>query len=190
MEFGVDTETYNTPTYGLKSLQIWGPTGAAYLTVDNWEQDDWSIRRSISNQFAGWMEALPSNATLYFYNLDFDFSQVSYCLTQEIYEVTDDPGRLRKGCISVVETQSRTYKVKIRTRSGHTVEMIDCYNFCGGVPLNQACKDWVGEQKIDLPSKDFPKAAASAIEKKYAMKDAELTYRLGHLLTAKGLMVR
>lgn len=76
MEFGADTETYNDPSEGLKSIQIYGPTGSAYLTVDNWDMPDIDIRRNISAQFAGWLENLPSNATIYFYNLDFDFSQI------------------------------------------------------------------------------------------------------------------
>lgn len=61
--------------------------------------------------------------------------------------------------------------------------MVDCYNFTGGVGLDEACSDWLGERKIELPSKNFPKEPASALERQYAMKDAELTWKLGKALT-------
>lgn len=56
--------------------------------------------------------------------------------------------------------------------------------------MDQACSDWIGKKKIELPSKNFVKGPASDLEKEYAMKDARITYELGHTLTAKGLMQR
>lgn len=83
------------------------------------------------------MEQLPTDSVVYFYNLDFDFSQMVKNLVTVFYTATDKISYLKKGEISVIETPTRVYKVRIKTRTGRKVEFIDCYNFCGGVSLNK-----------------------------------------------------
>ena len=46
----------------------------------------------------------------------------------------------------------------------------------------------MGDQKIDLESKNFLKQPATDLEKEYALKDAALTLRLGLTLDRCGIM--
>ena len=56
--------------------------------------------------------------------------------------------------------------------------MVDIANFLVGVTLNKACQSWLGKEKVDIESKQFLKAPATPIERKYAMVDAKLTFEL------------
>lgn len=56
--------------------------------------------------------------------------------------------------------------------------MIDTSNFAQGVKLNDACKSWLNEEKVNIESKIFPKQRPTPIEKEYAMQDARLTLKL------------
>lgn len=103
--YGCDTETYNTPSFGLKSIQIVGTDGMAwYLTEDDWALSDDEIRHNIVSKFVGWMEHLPTDSVVYFYNLDFDFSQMVKELVTVWYKPTDRVSFLSSGEISVIET--------------------------------------------------------------------------------------
>ena len=176
--YGVDTETYNNPTNGLKSIQVYGES-IHYFTTDDWDLDDETIRYDISKQFIDWLNDSVSNVILGFFNLDFDFSQFAYYLIcQSGYEYIEHDGAIKKNQLRILESERKLYKVEFINPLGKRVLMIDIANFLTATNLNKACQDWIGKSKIDLPSKDFPKCQASEIEKEYAIMDAKLTYEL------------
>ena len=188
--YGVDTETYNDITMGLKSIQIWGHSDNHYFTSDNFSQSDDDIRAEICTKFFDWLVGLQSNTTLAFFNLDFDFSQIVKNLVQNSpWEYVDKPnrGKLKKGTFSILESDSNIYRCDIKLQSGYVVTFLDIANFLTATTLNKACLEWLGETKIELPSKKFPKEKASDIEIKYAMKDAELTCKLYEKLNSEGV---
>ena len=190
--YGVDTETYNDMgNMGLKSIQIWGHTDKHYITSDDFTQPDDDIRSEICIAFFSWLEGLQSDTTLAFFNLDFDFSQIVKNLVQNspwVYVDKPARGKLKKGTFLILESDSNIYKCTIKLESGYTVTFIDIANFLTATTLNRACTEWLGEQKIDLASKKFPKQKASDLEIQYAMKDAELTCKLYEKLDDEGVI--
>ena len=190
--YGVDTETYNDMgNMGLKSIQIWGYIDKHYITSDDFTQSDDDIRVEICNKLFSWLEGLQSDTTLAFFNLDFDFSQIVKNLVQNSpWQYVDKPtrGKLKKGTFSILESDSNIYKCTIKLESGYVVTFIDIANFLTATTLNRACMEWLGEQKIDLPSKKFPKQKASDLEIQYAMRDAELTCKLYEKLDDEGVI--
>ena len=190
--YGVDTETYNDMgNMGLKSIQIWGHIDKHYITSDDFTQPDDDIRNEICKKLFTWMEGLQSDTTLAFFNLDFDFSQIVKNLVQDSpWQYVDKPtrGKLKKGTFSILESDSNIYKCTIKLDSGYVVTFIDIANFLTATTLNRACMEWLGEQKIELPSKKFPKQKASDLEIQYAMRDAELTCKLYEKLDDEGVI--
>ena len=184
--YGVDTETYNDKGHmGLKSIQCWAYSGSVYLTSDNFTQSDNEIRAEICAKFFRWLSELQSDTVLAFFNLDFDFSQIVKNLVQNSpWEYVEKPQKnnLRKGMFSILESDSNIYRCDIKTESGIKITFIDIANFLTATTLNRACMEWLGECKIELPSKIFPKRHATEKEISYAMKDAELTCKLYHKL--------
>nr|DAR01775.1 MAG TPA: DNA polymerase B [Caudoviricetes sp.] len=184
--YGVDTETYNDKGHmGLKSIQCWAHSGSVYLTSDDFTQSDNDIRSEICNKFFTWLSELQSDTVLAFFNLDFDFSQIVKNLVQNSpweYVEKSQKNNLRKGTFSILESDSNIYRCDIKTESGIKITFIDIANFLTATTLNRACMEWLGECKLDLPSKIFPKRHATEKEISYAMKDAELTCKLYHKL--------
>ncbi len=184
--YGVDTETYNGHgQMGLKSIQCWAQSGSVYLTSDDFTQSDDAIRLEICTKFFEWLSGLQSDTVLAFFNLDFDFSQIVKNLVQNsLWEYVEKPQKnnLRKGTFSILESDSNIYRCDIKTESGIKITFIDIANFLTATTLNRACMEWLGECKIELPSKIFPKCHATEKEISYAMKDAELTCKLYHKL--------
>lgn len=190
--FGVDTETYNDAGHmGLKSIQVWSHSSNNYFTSSDFTQTDNDIRSEICQKFFDWLDGLQSDTTLAFFNLDFDFSQIVKNLVQNspwAYDESPQKGNLKKGTFTVLESDSNIYKCQIKLESGHLITFLDIANFLTATTLNRACIEWLGETKIELPTKKFPKAPASKIEISYAMKDAELTCKLYHKLNSEGVI--
>lgn len=176
---GCDTETYREERgRGLKSIQMYGDINA-YITTDDWSQSDDAIREQICGEFFDILLNCNRDVNIAFFNINFDASQfLHYMITRLGYELWREPFFVPKGCIQVLESERNLYMIQIRSKKGCLIRMIDTANFLVGVTLNKACKDWLGMEKIDLPTKQFLKAPATDLEKEYAMKDAELTYRL------------
>lgn len=179
--FGCDTETYNNPTYGLKSIQLWNPEEQHYFITNDYNQDDDTIRWQICKQFIDWINERQQDTRVVFFNMDFDFSQFAKYLIcdsgLEYYE-NIQPTRQPKNTIMILESEFNIYKCQICNRYGYRIIMLDIANFLTATTLNKACLDWIGEQKVDIESKDFLKAYPTAIEKEYAMQDARLTQLL------------
>ena len=187
--FGVDTETYNTPSYGLKSIQVYGINTQLYLTVDDWDKPDSDIRYSISKQFVDWLDNLQCNCTLAFFNINYDFSQFAYYLIcQSDYVYVDHETRLTRHQIRVLESDRQLYKVELVNANGKHIRMVDIGNFLTSTTLNKACKDWIGKEKVAIESKDFIKQAPTEKEKEYALEDAKLTYELYSELVKVGVI--
>ena len=177
--YGVDTETYNNPSNGLKSIQIAGKDETLYLTVDDWNQSDDDIRMGISKKFIDWLDSKQSHVSLAFFNLDFDFSQFAYYLIiQSGYQYIEHDGILKKGQLRILESDRKLYKVEFINPYGKRILMVDIANFLTATNLDKACKDWLGKGKVSIDSKDFLKEPATDIEKEYAIADAVLTYEL------------
>lgn len=181
--YGCDTETYSIPTldvYGLKSIQVYSNLDSHYFTASNYMTDDESIRYEICSKFFGWLETLSGKITLAFFNLDFDFSQmVKWLVTQSGYEYSEeDSNRWKKERSWSLLESEKIYKVTLNIHRGLTVVMVDIANFLTSTTLDKASREWVGEHKVPIAVKVFPKWQPSPIERKYAMKDAELTYKL------------
>lgn len=187
--YGVDTETYNNPTFGLKSIQIANDKEAIYLTVDDWTQDDLTIRFDISRQFADWIDNLHSDTTLAFFNMAYDFSQVVYYFVNKSqFTYVEHTERLQPGQFRILESDRALYKVDIRNHNGARIIMLDIANFLTATTLDKACKEWINQEKIKIESKDFLKAPASELEIKYALEDARLTCRLYNQLHESGVI--
>lgn len=182
--YGVDTETYRDGEFrGLKSIQVWSPSESHYFTSDDFTKDDDAIRNEVSGRFIEWIDTLDKHTILGFFNLNFDLSQfLHYLICDSGYEYVEsselESYNLRKSQINILEANTKVYKVQLRTPKGYNVWMLDIANFLTDTTLDGACKEWIGQGKIELESKKFPKRASSPIEIEYAMKDAELTYRL------------
>lgn len=183
--YGCDSETYSIPklgVYGLKSIQVANDSDAQFFTADDYTADDETIRYNICAKFFRWLENLDDGKiTLAFFNLDFDFSQIVKWLVKESgYSYSeDDKERWKKPrSWSLLESDTAIYKVSINVRRGLTIIFMDIANFLTSTTLDRAGSEWVNERKIPIKSKCFPKWKPSPIEKRYAMKDALLTYHL------------
>lgn len=190
--YGVDTETYNDKGHmGLKSIQCWAHSGSVYLTSDDFTQSDDEIRAEICSKFFSWLSELQSDTVLAFFNLDFDFSQIVKNLVQNSpWEYVEKPQKNnpRKGTFSILESDSNIYRCDIKLETGYKITVIDIANFLTATTLNRACMEWLGESKIELPTKIFPKRHATEKEIEYAMKDAELTCKLYHKLNESSVI--
>ena len=186
---GCDTETYrDNGSKGLKSIQIAGDA-EGYFTTDDWNQSDDAIREQICADFFAFLFGLNKDINIAFFNINFDASQfLKYLVTRLDLEIWREPFFVPKGCMQILESERNLYMIQIRTKQGHLIRMIDTANFLVGVTLNKACKDWLGKEKIDLPTKKFLKAPATEIEIQYAMKDAQLTYELFIKLMEEGVI--
>ena len=196
---GVDTETYwESPTCkGLRSIQIYGKdefgiTYQRFIEPSSYDSTDILIRREICQRFFDWLESLDADADLFFFNIQFDASQfILYLCRYSGYEFDYEEKQswqLRKGQCSILESESRMYSINLRTPKGRMIHMIDISNFLPGSTLNQACKSWIGKEKVKLESKRFTKSRTEGIERTYAMEDARLTYELSQELIAQGVI--
>lgn len=188
--YGVDTETYAEPSYGLKSVQVACPDGSTrYLTTSDWSQSDWDIRMEITDRFIDLIEevGVQHSCIFAFFNLKFDFSQVALGLLKH-YEYETERNARRSGIIKILETDMNIYKVTIKV-GRHTVQFIDISNFLtGGATLDQACADWLGRHKVVVESKRFVKEPATDLEIEYALEDARLTRDLFNKLDEEGVV--
>ena len=190
--YGCDTETYaDNGEYGLKSIQIWNPDNQLYITSHDYALPNVDIRQIICSKFGEWLCTLTGKVIVAFFNMQFDFSQIVYWLVHssgwEYLNPEDIRGKVRKGCFTILETDTNIYKVTINTGPAYIVFM-DVANFLTATSLNRACSEWIGECKVDVDSKKFPKAFPTDLEKQYAMKDAELTYKLFVKLDQEGVI--
>ena len=190
--YGCDTETYaDNDDYGLKSIQIWNPSESHYFTAYDYGLSNEDIRQSICSKFVTWLDSLYDNAVIAFFNMAFDFSQIVYylvnCSPWEYVPNDQVKAKVRKGCFTILETDMNIYKVQIHTETAY-ITFIDVANFLTSTTLNKACRDWINDSKVEVESKKFPKARPTEIEQEYAMKDAELTYRLFTKLDEEGVI--
>ena len=185
----VDTETYYEGTQkGLKSIQIYGMIDGEiyqeYMTASSYKMSDHLIRMELANKFFSFFEKLKNDTEVAFFNIDFDISQVLYYMTNKAgYNIKHigDPKRfnLKKGEMMILESDRNMYMVMFRTKKhGRSIRMIDLFNFLPGSKLDSAAESWLGEHKVVVEDKKFPKRAPTDEEKIYGMKDAELTYKL------------
>ena len=190
--YGCDTETYNdNDQYGLKSIQIYNPKESHYFISSNYETDDDTIRSEICAQFVDWLKSLSGSVVVCFFNMAFDFSQVvKYLVLDSGLEYLPNDQvkvKVRKGCLTILETDTNIYKVQINTGDAY-ITFVDVANFLTATSLNKACKDWINDSKVEVESKKFPKQRPTEKEQEYAMKDAELTYRLFMKLDEEGVI--
>lgn len=190
--YGVDTETYNeNGHYGLKSIQVWNPQESHYFTSDDFTQSDNEIRSEICSKFFIWMkQERLLGKILVFFNMDFDFSQmVKYFICESGLEYIEKQNSFNQpsNSIMILESDANIYKVTIQLDNKVKFEFIDICNFLTATTLNNACMEWLGESKIELDSKVFPKCRCTEIEQQYAMKDAELTYKLYKAINSAGV---
>lgn len=197
--YGVDTETYNTGyETGLISIQVSDGTNDYYFTSDDFSQSESDIRMEICDKFFTWVESLRADSTLVFFNMDYDVSQfLKFMVGRYNYVGVRDGASLfqmRRGQLHILESESTMYKVQLCTWAGFKIKMIDIAKFLTATNLDTACHEWLGEAKIqlrehrtqawideciaDMQVKTFPKAPATPEQKIYAVKDAQLTYRL------------
>ena len=183
--YGCDTETYNETingkqNLGLKSIQLFGYEDEQYFLDEDYLSDDLNIRFNICSQFFDYLFKLEDNSTIGFFNLTFDFSQfVYYLVTESGLKIEYEKRRLKKGYMSFLETDRKMYAVFIQSPiTNKKITFIDIANFCGPTTLDKLGEDWVHEKKEKIDSKIFPKRKPTEEEKKYAMKDAELTYKI------------
>lgn len=196
---GVDTETYweSETCKGLRSIQIYGKdefgiTYQRFIEPSSYDSTDILIRREICQRFFDWLESLDADADLFFFNIQFDASQfILYLCRYSGYEFDYEEKQswqLRKGQCSILESESRMYSINLRTPKGRMIHMIDISNFLPGSTLNQACRSWIGKEKVKLESKRFSKTRTEGIERTYAMEDAKLTFELSQELIAQGVI--
>ena len=187
--YGVDTETYNDPSFGLKSIQVYGSDQQHYFTVDDWTETDIEIRHKIAKQYVDWLDNLNNPSVMAFFNINYDFSQFAhYLLVESQYKYVEHDHQLRNREIRVLESERQLYKVELVNNNGKRITFVDIANFLTATNLNKACKDWIGKQKIDIGSKDFLKSAPTELEKEYAIMDAQLTYELYNKLVSEGVI--
>lgn len=138
-----------------------------------------TIRYCICEQFVNHLLNLQEDAVIAFFNLTFDSSQfIKYLVTETGLECMNERVKqIKKGQISILETDRKVYSIQLRSPiTGRRVMMIDCMHFApasGG--LDVVANAWIGDVKIKLESKKFPKAQPTQLEKEYALKDARLT---------------
>ena len=179
--YGIDTETYNQGGVGLKSIQIYGENEEKYISItsDTVHESDEVIRYHLLDDLFKFFESRVYDSVFYFFNLTFDFSQMEKYFVEK-YEQSDD-FRLKKGECNIVQSPNRMYSVKFRTKSGKMIYFYDLWLLTAS-SLNASAKAFVGDAKIFIDDKNFEKSVPSPTEQKYAMKDAELTYRLAMAL--------
>lgn len=190
--YGCDTETYSdNGEYGLKSIQLWNPSEEQYFTADDYTRSSVEVRNSITDKLFSWLSTLSGRVIIAFFNMQFDFSQIVYNLVNGSpwqYLNNDDlKGKVPRHMFTILETDMNIYKVQINTGKAY-ITMMDVANFLTATSLNKACNDWIKESKVEVESKRFPKAMPTALEKEYAMKDAELTYKLFVKLDDEGVI--
>ena len=176
--YGIDTETYNQGGCGLKSIQIYGEKEQKYIaiTTDIAHAPDEEIRYRLLDELFGFFESRENDATFYFFNLTFDFSQMEKYFVER-YEQKDG-FHLKKGECNIMQSPNRMYSVRFRTKtSGRMIYFYDLWLLTNS-SLNASAKAFVGDSKIFIDDKNFEKGVPSPTEQKYAMKDAEITYKL------------
>jgi hypothetical protein len=176
--YGIDTETYNQGGLGLKSIQIYGEKEQKYIaiTTDIAHVPDEEIRYKLLDELFEFFESRENDTVFYFFNLTFDFSQMEKYFVER-YEQRDG-FRLKKGECNIMQSPNRMYSVRFRTKTGG--RMIYFYDIwlLTNSSLNASAKAFVGDSKIFIDDKNFEKGVPSPTEQKYAMKDAEITYKL------------
>lgn len=180
--YGIDTETYNRGGYGLKSIQIYGGKEQKYIAItsDNVHKSDEEIRYLLLDELFDFFESRENDATFYFFNLTFDFSQMEKYFVER-YEQSEE-FHLKKGECNILQSPNRMYSVKFRTKlSGRLICFYDLWLLTAS-SLNASAKAFVGDAKIFIDDKNFEKMVPSPTEQKYAMKDAELTFKLAMAL--------
>lgn len=175
--YGIDTETYTVGGTGLLSIQIYGDGIEKYIAVDNEiiDFDDEDIREILLDEFIFLLDDLKNDSIFYFFNLSFDFSQMERYLVTK-YELADT-WTLKKGQMQIIQSPQKVYSVRFRTYGGRMVYFHDLYNLTN-TSLDKSAKTFVGEGKIEMENMNFMKMVPSEYDREYAMKDAELTYRL------------
>ena len=188
--YGFDTELYTVDgRQSLKSIQISTPDGGeVYITTDDWDRDDWSIRVDICHQFAEWIreEFADHSGIIVAHNLEFDFSQIVKCFRQE-FTYTEKEGKKESNSIMIREDPLKVYSATI-TVGNHSLYFRDTFKFATG-SLEKVAKDWkLTLQKVEIDSKIFPKAPATEEERHYAMVDAHVARELWNKLQSAGLV--
>jgi len=179
--YGIDTETYNQGGVGLKSIQIYGENAQKYIAItsDIVHAPDEDIRYHLLDELFYFFETRESDATFYFFNLTFDFSQMEKYFVERYEQM--DGFHLQKGECNILQSPNRMYSVRFRTDSGRMIYFYDLWLLTNS-SLNASAKAFVGESKIFINDKNFEKGVPSPTEQKYAMKDAEITYKLAMAL--------
>ena len=179
--YGIDTETYNQGGTGLKSIQIFGEKEQKYIaiTTDIVHAPDEIIRYHLLDELFEFFESRENDSVFYFFNLTFDFSQMEKYFVER-YEQKDG-FHLKKGECNIMQSPNKMYSVRFRTTTGRMIYFYDLWLLTNS-SLNASAKAFVGDTKIFIDDKNFEKGVPSPTEQKYAMKDAELTYRLAMAL--------
>lgn len=188
--YGFDTELYTVDgRQSLKSIQVSTPDGdEVYITTDDWDRDDWSIREDICHQFAEWIreEFTDHGGIIVAHNLEFDFSQIIKCFRKE-FTYTEKEGKKDDNTIMVREDPQKVYSATI-TVGKYSLYFRDTFKFATG-SLQKVAKDWkLTLQKVEIDSKIFPKAPATEEERHYAMVDAHVARELWNKLQSAGLV--
>ncbi len=180
--FGIDTETYIHGGEGLLSIQIHGKNTVKYIGLNHEiiNFDDEDIRYILLDEFHYFLDDLRNDSVFYFFNLRFDFSQMEkYFL--EHYTLADE-WNLKKGQMLILQSPQNVYSVRLRNKTtGRMVYFTDLFHLLN-TSLNRATLEFIGERKIDLETVEFAKKIPNPREIEYAMKDAELTYKLAMAL--------
>lgn len=179
--YGIDTETYNQGGLGLKSIQVYGKNEEKYIAItpNIVHKSDEDIRYRLLDELFGFIESRVNDTVFYFFNLTFDFSQMEKYFVGR-YEQSDG-FQLKKGECNIIQSPNRMYSVKFRTKTGRMIYFYDLWLLTAS-NLNSSAKAFIGDAKIFIDDKNFEKSVPSPTEKKYAMKDAELTYKLAMAL--------
>ena len=180
--YGIDTETYNQGGVGLKSIQIYGKNEEKYIAITPGivHMSDEVIRYHLLDDLFGFIESRVNDAVFYFFNLTFDFSQMEKYFVER-YEQSDN-FHLKKGECNILQSPNKMYSVKFCTKNrGRMICFHDLWLLTAS-SLNSSAKAFVGDVKIFIDDKNFQKGVPSPTEQKYAMKDAELTYKLAMAL--------
>lgn len=176
--YGIDTETYNQGGLGLKSVQIYGEKEQKYIAItqDIVHLPDEEIRYRLLDELFVFFESRQNDTVFYFFNLTFDFSQMEKYFVERFEQ--RDGFQFKKGECNILQSPNRLYSVRFRTKTGG--RMIYFYDLwlLTNSSLNASAKAFVGEEKIYIEDKNFVKGVPSSTEKDYAMKDAEITYKL------------
>ena len=180
--YGIDTETYNQGGTGFKSIQIYGKKEQKYIAIseDIVHLPDEVIRYHLLDKLFEFFESRQNDSVFYFFNLTFDFSQMEKYFVER-YEQRDG-FHLQKGECNIMQSPNKMYSVRFRTKSsGRMIYFYDLWLLTNS-SLSSSAKAFVGDTKIFIDNKNFRKGVPSPAEKKYAMKDAEITYKLAMAL--------